>query len=82
MMKLLKSILFFPLLMFKGCAQLVLGIISGFSLLFCILFLITQNWVAATTTIIVGSVCLALRYGYAVLLIKLNPADTDLFVDI
>lgn len=78
-----KSLLFYPLFMFRRLVRLILGLLTAVFLLFVVVFLIDQYWLAAILTFVGSIVCVALRFNYAVLLLKLNPSDdTGLFLDI
>jgi hypothetical protein len=82
MSRFLKSLLFYPLFLFRGLARLVLIFLTGFCLLFGIACLFGHNWLAAILLFIVAILCVALRFQYVALLQKLNPSGMDLIMDI
>jgi hypothetical protein len=82
MSRFLKSLLFYPLFLFRGLARLVLIFLTGFCLLFSIACLFAHNWLAAILLFIVAILCVSLRFQYVALLHKLNPSDMDLIMDI
>lgn len=82
MSRFLKSLLFYPLFLFRGLARLVLIFLTGFCSLFGIIFLFAHNLLAAILLFIVAILCVALRFQYVALLQKLNPSDMNLFMEI
>lgn len=87
---LLKSLVFYPLLWFRGIVLLLLGIIAGCTAIAGILLLIEcivvgphlqRVWVLWTITGLMFGInfaCLIIRINYNVLLVKLNPTGLNL----
>lgn len=82
MSRLLKSLLFYPLFLFRGLVRLVLIFLTGFFLLFTVVLLCDRSWIAAIVTFIGAMICAVLRFQYIALLQKLNPSGMDLILDI
>jgi hypothetical protein len=82
MSRFLKSLLFYPLFLFRGLARVVLIFLTGFCLLFGVLCLFGHGWLIAFLLFVVAILCVVLRFQYVALLQKLNPSDMDLFIEI
>ena len=82
MSRFLKSLLFYPLFLFRGLARVVLIFLTGICLLLGVLCLLGHGWLIAFLLFVVAILCVVLRFQYVALLQKLNPSDMDLFIEI
>jgi len=89
MARFFKSLLFYPLFFLRGIVRLVLGIIGGICLLVCPLLAAIayfehapKLWYPAGVLLVLAFLCFVLRMSYALILLKLNPTDTILTLDL
>jgi hypothetical protein len=89
MARFFKSLLFYPLFFLRGIVRWVLGIIGGlFGLVFLLLAAIAyfehvqKLWITAGILLLLSFLCFVLRVSYTWLLLKLNPTDNILILDL
>ncbi|WP_419766963.1 hypothetical protein [Arcobacter sp.] len=81
-MKILKSLLFYPMMLIRGLFLRIVHLLAGL----CILGLIMTFFLDNTPInlpfifLIIGSLLEALAYFYDIILIKLNPTDNELIL--
>lgn len=81
-MKILKSLLFYPMMLIRGLFLRIVHLLAGLCVLGLIITFFLDNVPTSLpfTYLIIGSLLEALAYFYDVILIKLNPTDNELIL--
>jgi hypothetical protein len=89
MARFFKSLLFYPLFFLRGIVRLVLGFLGGVCGLVCPLLAAIayfghtpRLWFPAGILLLLSFLLFVLRVSYAWILLKLNPTDNTLILDL
>ncbi len=81
-MRILKSLLFYPMMLIRGLFLRIVHLLAGLCVLGLIITFFLDNvpTYLPFTYLIIGSLLEALAHFYDVILLKLNPTDKDLIL--